>query len=336
MFSNRKKENRILFFIKYAPLVIILMFNFFISFFLYFNHNELFNYYYKELIFFSIFIFFVSLYSSFFITNFLEKSLLKYVNALIEEKEKNKRKDFLLFQQSKLSTIGELLGNIVHQWRQPLNVITITASGIKMQKELGIIDNKKEIELLEKIMNNINYLCQTVDDFRDFYTPHAPKSNFLISTCIDKCLKIINSQFSNNNVSIKKEIEDFKINGFENQLMQILINLFNNSIDKFEESEIKDRIIKIKTFHNNSDFFISIMDNAGGINENILTKIFEPYFTTKENKKGTGIGLYMSLQIIQKSFNGIILAKNTQFEYLNKNYLGALFEIKLPKLQNSE
>lgn len=327
MDSNEKK---LLLFIKFIPILIIIIIYIAASLFLYINNCELFTKYFKEFTFISIILILISLYFSYQITNFLKKSFTKYQNKILNELEENKKKDFILFQQSKLATIGELLCNISHQWRQPLSIITTTASGIKIQKQFGIDGGLNEIKMLESILNNANYLSQTIEDFRDFYTPMTLKTDFLISKCINKCIRIVNPQFKDKGIFIKEIIEDFVINGFEQQLIQVLINLLNNSRDKFEENNKNNKVIFIKTNILEDNFLITIMDNAGGINELNFKNMFKPYFTTKDKSKGIGISLYMSHQIISKSFDGNISAENIEIEHLGKRYIGAKFKITIP------
>lgn len=323
-------ERKILLFIKFMPLFVIIVIYIICSLFLYKNNYELFEKYFKEVILLSIILILISLYLSYKITNLLKKSFVKYQNKILEDIEENKKRDFMLFQQSKLATIGELLYNISHQWRQPLSVITTTASGIKIQKEMGIDNKLKEIEMLDGIVKNANYLSQTIEDFRDFYNPTTLKVDFLIGDCINKCLKIINPQFMNKDIIIKQDIEEFSIYGFEQQLIQVLINLLNNSRDIFETNNIKNKIIFIKTRIIKDNFIIEITDSGGGIEKSNLEKIFEPYFTTKHKSAGTGVSLYMSYQIISENFNGHLTVENSEIKYLNKEYFGARFKIIIP------
>ena len=323
-------EKRILFIIRYIPILVIGILYIIISLFLYINSYELFEKYFKDFLVFSMVIILISLFFSYQLTNFLGNSFIKYKNKIFNDVEENKKKDLVLFQQSKLATIGELIYNISHQWRQPLSVITTIASGIKLEKELGINNDSKDIEMLDRILKSANYLSQTIEDFRDFYNPNTSKINFSITTCINKCIKIIVHQFLDKNIIIKQDIKEFAIYGFEQQLIQVLLNILNNSRDAFEKKDLPKKIIFIKTFLLNNTMTISINDNAGGIEESNLGKIFEPYFTTKHESKGTGISLYMSYQIISKNFNGNIVVENSLINYLDTRYVGANFKIIIP------
>mgnify|MGYP000252270499 CR=1 FL=1 len=243
-----------------------------ISLFMYVNSYELFEKYFKDFLILSIIIIFISLYFSYQLTNFLEKSFLKYQNKIFNDIEENKKKDLVLFQQSKLATIGELLYNISHQWRQPLSVITTIASGIKVEKELGINDDSKDIEMLDGILKSANYLSQTIEDFRDFYTPNTLKTNFSINKCINKCIKIISHQFLNKNIMIQQDIEEFNVYGFEQQLIQVLLNILNNSRDELIK---KDSNYEKLVFINVSKDKKNLVYNQSITLLNIPEKVFE-------------------------------------------------------------
>lgn len=326
----KSNEKKLLLVIKYMPIFVISMFYFMFSAFLYTYNYELFKEYLKEFILLLIFFMIISLYFSFKISNYLRESLLEYKNEILKNMEENKAKDLILLQQSKLTTISELIYNISHQWRQPLSVITTIASGIKVKKELGANDDSKDIEMLDGILNSANYLSQTIENFRCFYIPNNLKTKFSITGCINKCIKITEIQFLNKNIIIKLDIEEFEIYGYEQQLIQVLLNILNNSRDAFVKNDLKQRMIFIKTKLLKDSISISIKDNAGGIEEKNLNKIFEPYYTTKHQSKGTGVSLYMSYQIISKSFGGNIFVENSEEEYLNKMHIGAKFRIIIP------
>ncbi|XPV68492.1 MAG: sensor histidine kinase [Halarcobacter sp.] len=323
-------ENRLLFLIKYAPAVVTLIFYILILIFLYFNYIVFYNKYSFNLSIIAIGITLISLLISFSITKYLENAYFSYKKDLYNEIEINKKKDLILFQQSKLATIGELLGNIAHQWRQPLSVITTAATAIMIQRDLGQEDKAEEKKYLEGIITSANYLSQTIDDFRNFYNPNVPNKDFYISNTIDSSLRIVNSQLKNKGIIIDKVITNFSINGVENELMQVIINIINNARDQLEKSIHKIKIIKIKTIIEENYYLLHIIDNAGGILPEHIKKVFEPYFTTKEHIKGTGIGLFMASEIITKHFNGEIFVKNINYIHNDIEYNGAKFTIKFP------
>lgn len=323
-------EKRILQIIRFTPIFVISMAYITISLFMYVNSYELFEKYLSFFLILSIIIIWISLYFSYKLTNSLKNSFAKYKNKILEDMEENKKKDLILFQQSKMATIGELLYNISHHWRQPLSVITTIASGIKIEKELGINNDLEEIKMLDEIVNGANYLSLTIEEFRDFYIPDSIKIDFPITLCINKCLKIISHQFLDKSIAIELELEEFSIHGFEQQLIQVIINILNNSRDAFEKNSLEKRVILIKTTLLDDNKIITISDNAGGIEEANLDKIFEPYYSTKHKSTGIGLSLYMSYQIISKSFNGNITVKNGELNYLNDRYIGVEFKIVIP------
>lgn len=319
-------EKRILQIIRFTPIFVISISYIMISLFMYVNSYELFEKYLNLFLILSIIIVLISLYFSYKLTNFLKNSFIKYKNKILEDIEENKKKDLILFQQSKMATIGELLYNISHHWRQPLSVITTISSGIKIEKELGINNDLEEIKMLDEIINNANYLSLTIEDFRDFYISDSIKTDFSITLCINKCLKIIIDK----NIIIQQELEEFSIYGFEQQLIQVIINILNNSRDAFEKNGLEKRLIFIQTTLMDDNKIITISDNAGGIEEPNLNKIFEPYYSTKHKSTGIGLSLYMSYQIISKSFNGNITVENSELKYLNDRYIGVKFKIVIP------
>lgn len=247
-----------------------------------------------------------------------------------EEVEQNRQKDNMLFQQSKMASMGEMIENIAHQWRQPLSLISTSASGIKINKEYGTLSDELLDEAVDNIMNGTKFLSNTIDDFRDFYKVDKTKDRFNIKEVLDKTLKLTSSRFTNRAIKVIKDCEELYILGFENELIQVFINILNNARDQLENFSHDERFIFISVKKDENRAVISIKDNAGGIKEEIINRIFEPYFTTKGSDKGTGIGLFMSKEIIEKHFYGEIFAKNETLIYNKKEYKGANFIIYLP------
>jgi len=225
--------------------------------------------------------------------------------------------------------MGEMIANIAHQWKQPLSTITTASTGLKIQKEMNCLSDEQFISSVELINNSAQYLAQTVDDFRDFFKPDRNKfEEVSISQIIDKTLKLLEPKLKTQNIKIIKNIKDTKINTVENALIQVLINLINNARDELIKYDYK-RLIFITSYKKDDYLYIEIKDNAKGISPNILNKIFDAYFTTKTKKEGTGIGLYMSNDIITKLLNSEIYVENKEFSYQNEEYKGAEFTIKL-------
>jgi len=258
----------------------------------------------------------------YYVSSFLDITSQK----LIEEKLK--QKEAIIIQQSKMAAMGEMIENIAHQWRQPLSVISTAATGMMIEKEYGISTPQKEEKSLEAINTAAQHLSQTIEDFRDFFKPNKEKIEFHIKQTYEKILMIVESQLKNKEITLVSDIEDIVLVNFENELKQVLINIINNAKDALENITT-ERYIFFTVKKYNDKVSISIKDNAGGVPEDIKDKIFEPYFTTKHKSQGTGIGLYMSHEIIVKHMEGSIEVQNSTFEYNGKKYTGADFRILL-------
>ena len=266
---------------------------------------------------------------SIYVSKILEKKFLNYKKEIDKYIKENSKQQHILSQQSKMAAMGEMIGNIAHQWRQPLSVITTVASGMKLQKEFNTLDDKTFNDSIDNITNSAQYLSKTIDDFRNFFKSDKNESIFSISESIEKVIKLTEAQFKNNEIIFIKNIQDFNILGLENEFIQALINILNNAKDALLE-EKGLRLIIISTNKSENKAFIKIEDNAGGIDEKIIDKIFEPYFTTKHQSKGTGIGLYMTQKIINQHMNGNICIKNSEIIHEKNTYQGTEVLIELP------
>ncbi|WP_228720480.1 ATP-binding protein [Arcobacter acticola] len=258
---------------------------------------------------------------------------LREINNQLEEKikkevDENLKKDRLLSQQQKMISMGQMIENIAHQWRQPLSLITTSVSGLKIKKMLGDLDDEFFNKTLDSVMNTSQYLSSTIDDFRYFFKPQREKEDFYLENCCNRTIDLLEANFLEKNIKVICTIDDVKINGYETELIQVLINLLNNSKDALESKE-DEKLIFIDILRKNNKAIIKIKDNAGGIDEDILDKVFEPYFTTKHQAQGTGIGLYMCQEIVTKHMNGHIDITNTQFKYNEKIHKGTLAVIVL-------
>lgn len=259
----------------------------------------------------------------------LEEKFRRYKEDIEKQINDNIKKDNILAHQSKMVAMGEMIGNITHQWRQPLSTISTVVTGFKMKKEFGIIDEHSEINSLDMVNKHVQYLSQTIDDFRDFFKAQKDAKKFYISSTIQKALGLVTVQFNSKDISIIKEIEDVQLNSLENELIQLLINLLNNSRDELIKKDGK-RLIFIKTSPKEESVDIIVRDNAGGIPDHIINKVFDAYFTTKESLDVTGIGLFMSEAIVSKHLNGRVMVSNDSYSYEGEEYIGAVFKINLP------
>jgi len=259
-------------------------------------------------------------------------SVFSYIIKVRFEKYKKKveEQDKLIFQKSKMAAMGEMLENIAHQWRQPLSVITAASTGMKAQKELDALSDEILLKNLDDISNSAMHLSQTIEDFRDFYKDDKKKEFFNIKDSINNAIKLLSSKFKSKGIDIILDIEDMEFSGYKNELIQVFMNLLSNSKDVFDDIKIDKKVIKISTSVIDDKIKISFLDNGGGIDESSLEKLFEYKYTTKAQKSGTGIGLYMSKLIIEK-LKGVIKADNVMFEHEQNTYKGALFTIILPK-----
>jgi signal transduction histidine kinase len=284
----------------------------------------------KQIIKYAVILIIILLLCSIYFSKILQRKFEMYKKEINQHLKENNKQQNLIAYQSKMAAMGEMIGNIAHQWRQPLSTITTTATGLKLQKEMNILDEEFLLKGLEGINNSAQYLSQTIDDFRNFFKSDNKMETFSIKIAIKKTLSLLDVQFRNKDIKIIQELEEIKLKNYENQLIQVIINLLNNAKDEFERGNINhEKLILIKCYKEDSKVIIQIQDNAGGIPQEIITRVFEPYFTTKHQSQGTGIGLFMSNEIITKNMNGNIEVKNSEFDYKGKKYIGALFEIRL-------
>jgi signal transduction histidine kinase len=260
---------------------------------------------------------------------------LKELNDKLEEKIEErvleiKEKDSILIQQTKMAAMGEMLQNIAHQWRQPLSSISTASTGVKLLNEMHVLKDSDLNKSMDSINDSAQYLSQTIEDFRGFFDPRNSKQKeFKISDALDKTLKLVKSQFVSKEIEIIKYIEDISIVSIENELIQVLVNILNNSRDALMKIENQKKMVFINVYKRENKLVIEIKDNAKGIKEEIIYRIFEPYFTTKHQSQGTGVGLYMSENIIRTHLKGTINVKNETYIYNEENYTGAKFTIEI-------
>ncbi len=262
----------------------------------------------------------------------LEKKVLNIFHTIQLKEELNKKEQMLL-QSSKLAAMGEMIGNIGHQWKQPLSIISTSATGMKVLKENDRLTDDEFNLKCDLINEHVQYLAQTIDDFKNFFNPKENDKVFNLQEYLHKCVDLVSASFDQNMIKTVKDI-DSKINSFgdPNQLLQAIINILNNAKDALRNaSHLREKLVFIFTVTTeDNNIIITIKDNAGGIPHKILERIFEPYFTTKENENGTGLGLYITHTIITKNLKGTIQVENEVFTHDNEEYKGAKFTITLP------
>ena len=248
------------------------------------------------------------------INEHLEETVTQKVEELI-------KKDEILTIQSKQAVMGEMLSMIAHQWRQPLNMITLSISNLQIKQMMG---EKIEDKLLDKALNDINetisYLSETVDDFKTYFHPDKETALVKIDDLLNKAINFVLPRVKSNSIDIKvSRPSSVELKVYPNELIQVLLNILNNAIDAYISNGINGKSIELYTIEKEGRVCIFIKDEAGGISQENLSKLFEPYFSTK-GKNGTGLGLYMSQMIIEKQFNGEILVevKNNSTTFIIK------------------
>ena len=250
----------------------------------------------------------------------LNRELLDRVKA---EVEKNREKDFVLSRQARFAVMGEMISNIAHQWRQPLSALAIAIQDAKMAFKYGEVDEKYFGYFEETTMRLVKYMSSTIDDFRNFFRPNKEKTSFSLHESISQAKALVKETLSSLGITLNAEIDEgITINGYPGEFSQVILNLIANAKDAFGASDTKEKHIDVAAKSYDSFVEITVKDNAGGIDEHIFERIFEPYFTTKHQAQGTGLGLYMAKMIIEQSMGGSIWVINVDG--------GALFTIRIP------
>jgi len=263
----------------------------------------------------------------------LKKLVFNLEGQIEQEVLKNRQKDRQMILQSRFATMGEMIGNIAHQWRQPLSAISSTASSMQLQIDLNIATNEEINKSYSDIMKYIAFLTQTIEDFRGFFREDKEIVEFDMLNVLHKAYDIVSSTYKINLVDVifSQNKSILKSLGYPHELSQVFLNILNNARDVLIEREIDTKIVYISSSQNEFFNIVTIQDNAGGIPSHIIDKVFDPYFTTKHQSQGTGIGLYMSKDIVEKHMKGKISVCNKAFEVSSNEYFGACFEIAIPR-----
>ena len=234
-------------------------------------------------------------------------------------------KEELMISQSRLAAMGEMISMIAHQWRQPISIIAMGANNMILDIELDDLQAEEVRKQSKVILNQTQHLSKTIDDFRNFFSPNKEKTLVLINDLIEDSLQVIEKSLQNNNIAIKKEFNsNTPVKIYSRELLQVFLNIIKNAKEALLENNIKDAFISIKTDEDEDNVYTIICDNGKGIPKDIIKKVFDPYFSTKSEKNGTGLGLYMSKTIVDKHLDGDIYVKNVAEG-------GACFTMRIPK-----
>ncbi|MGB5866560.1 MAG: PAS domain-containing protein [Arcobacteraceae bacterium] len=251
------------------------------------------------------------------------------ITKMVLIEEELHQKDEMMIAQSQNAAMGEMISMIAHQWRQPLSVISMGANNIMADIQLNMINEKNLENIASEIILQTSELSKTIDDFREFFKPKRNKENVYIKDVFADALNIIGKSLENNDIIVTKSFESKKnIKTHSRELMQVILNILKNSKEILVENNIKNKEIHLITKDDQDSVIIEITDNAGGIPKWVLPKIFDPYFSTKDDKTGTGLGLYMCKTIVEKHLQGQIIASNTD--------LGASFKLILHNESTNE
>lgn len=253
---------------------------------------------------------------------------LEEMNQTLEQKiqiaiEENHKKEQLIASQAKTAILGNMIGVIAHQWKQPLSILSLTAQKLRLKQDMGKLESQDIEQTLKRFNEQISYMSHTIDDFRNYFKPSKVKLHFNPCSVINETFKLIESKLKYHSITYNiLEHECLTIYGIENEFKQVILNLTNNAVDILVEKKVENPKIDISFEQDENFAIIKIIDNGGGVpNELLPNKLFESYISTK-GEQGTGIGLHISKEIIENGFNGEIKAYNQNG--------GATFELKIP------
>ena len=223
------------------------------------------------------------------------------------------RKERMLLQQNRLAALGEMISNIAHQWRQPLNELGLIVQELPVMYDLGNFTREYLRESVAKFMKVLGHTSRTIDDFRNFFRPDKEAVSFRVREVVERTLSLVSESFRHLRINVLVRSEgDPVITGHPNEFSQAVLNILFNARDAFIDRKVQEREIEIDIFNEGDAAVVTIRDNAGGIEESILEKIFDPYFTTRGPEQGTGLGLYMSKMIIEKNIPGTLSVRNRE------------------------
>jgi PAS domain S-box-containing protein len=225
-----------------------------------------------------------------------------------------REKDGMLLILGRRAATGEMIGNIAHQWRQPLNALGLLVQDLSLSCEMGILSHEQVLKSSRKSMELVNHLSKTIDDFRSFLKVDKKKVPFKVSETIASSLSLLAGRLKDEQIAVACDVQDdtVTITGYRNEFVQVLLNILNNAGDAFAERKVMEPSIHIGVAREDDRALVTITDNAGGIQEEVMDKIFDPYFTTKNDHQGSGIGLFMSKTIIERRLGGQLTVRNVE------------------------
>lgn len=248
---------------------------------------------------------------------FLQERDKRHFDAYQDEEQKTKA----LEQKSRMAAMGEMIDSVAHQWKQPLNAIAMVNDMLKTDFEDALVDKEYIEDFTQTVDLQVTHMIDTLNEFRTFFRPSKKSEHFKLIDCINSVKILLQDQLISNNVRFNTKIDEYiYIFGMSNELKHVFINLINNSIDAFNENEVQERAIELNASQENKIITITVEDSGGGIPQSVISDVFKQNVTTKAEGKGTGIGLYMSHQIVQKHSGTISV---------NNSAAGALFTIIL-------
>ncbi len=244
-----------------------------------------------------------------------------------------KNQDKVLITQSRMADLGEMLIDLTYQWRQPLTLISTSASFLKLEHELGTEQRQESIDVLSKIIESSTNLSNTLDDFKYYVEDNNNETTFSVNNSIEKVIMILANGIFENEIQIHRDFdEDVELKNIENSFMQVLVNILKNSIEALKDYSRQEKLILISTSIQKDTLEITITDNAWGIEPEIISSVFDEFFTTKSEQGSTGLGLFLAKKIVNTKLKGTITVENKEFEYKNRNYKGASFTVSLSLL----
>ncbi len=263
-----------------------------------------------------------------YIDNKYNQELIDTIDELKKKEQSLRERNLMLSEQSKRAEIGEMIGNIAHQWRQPLAIINTSLAILKEKNQADMLKKDEIADRLEKMEKRVIYMSETIEDFMSYYTPDREKSWFSANEAVEKALDIVNLKSNERGINLNLLLNSkYKIYGLMNEFVQVIVSILSNINDLIAIKKMIDPDITISLYEDNGYITLSIKDNCGGIDEKNLSKIFDPYFTTKHKSIGTGLGLHIAKMIIEENMGGILSARNVHSK--DHKTIGAEFNIKI-------